>query len=549
MIIFRAHLFFQQLFRFFEILGVVIRHSVREWIGNQRFLRRNLKSKDLNPERARSTPERLRLAIEELGPTFIKFGQILADRPDLISDNLRTELKKLQATAKPLPDSLALELIERELGGRIDDYFDSFEREHLASASIGQTYRAVLKNGRRVVIKIQRPNIEQKIKLDLLLMEVLAKAMVKRYPELAVIDIIKVLSEFKEIIFNELNYLTEASNLMRFNDMFKNDDRVHIPEVFHEFTTKRLLIMEFIDGIAPDRLDLMKEMGVNSKVIAYNGADILLTMVLKHGFFHADPHAGNIFILPGNVISLIDFGMVGNLKQRHINFIAEFTLGLLKKDSRSLAKAMLMLSNIKYFDQMEELEFEMEKVLQRYAFLPLDKINVGEVLQESINVVVKFRLHIPSSFFMLMKAIATIEKFAVDLDPDMALVSVMKKHAMYILNQRYGLKTMAGNLYHTLGDYFSLVRDLPGEVNEILYKIKEGKLVHEIDLQDKKYFQQTISKVGYRIGLALILGFLMIGSSIMFIWGDPNNSLDEFIFAITAILAFITGLRWMSKSG
>ena len=549
MIIFRAHLFFQQLFRFFEILGVVIRHSVREWVGNQRFLRRNLKSKDLNPERARSTPERLRLAIEELGPTFIKFGQILADRPDLISDNLRAELKKLQATAKPLPDSLALELIERELGGRIDDYFDSFERDHLASASIGQTYRAVLKNGRRVVIKIQRPNIEQKIKLDLLLMEVLAKAMVKRYPELAVIDIIKVLSEFREIIFNELNYLTEASNLMRFNDMFKNDDRVHIPEVFHEFTTKRLLIMEFIDGIAPDRLDLMKEMGVNSKVIAHNGADILLTMVLKHGFFHADPHAGNIFILPGNVISFIDFGMVGNLKQRHINFIAEFTLGLLKKDSRSLAKAMLMLSNIKYFDQMEELEFEMEKVLQRYAFLPLDKINVGEVLQESINVVVKFRLHIPSSFFMLMKAIATIEKFAIDLDPDMALVSVMKKHAMYILNTRYGLKTMAGNLYHTLGDYFNLIRDLPSEVNEILYKIKEGKLVHEIDLQDKKYFQQTISKVGYRIGLALILGFLMIGSSIMFIWGQPENSLDEFIFAITAILAFITGLRWMGKSG
>ena len=549
MIIFRARLFFLQLFRFLEILGVVFRHTIREWIGNQRFLRRNLKSKELNPEKARSTPERLRLAIEELGPTFIKFGQILADRPDLISDNLRNELKKLQATAKALPDSYALELIERELGGRIEDYFDSFNKVHLASASIGQTYTGILKNGRKVVVKIQRPNIEQKIKLDLLLMEVLAKAMVKRYPELAVIDILKVLSEFKEIIFNELNYLTEASNLMRFNDMFKNDDRVHIPEVFHEFTTKRILVMEFIGGIAPDRLEEMKEAGIDSKVVAHNGADILLTMILKHGFFHADPHAGNLFIMPGNVIGFIDFGMVGNLKQRDINFIAEFTMGLMKKDPRSLAKAMLMLSDIKYFDQMEELEFEMDKVLQRFAFLPPSKINIGQVLQESINVVVKFRLSIPSSFFMLLKAIATIEKFAMDLDPDMALVSVMRKHSLYILNSRYGLKQLAGNLYHTIGDYFNLIRDLPSELNEILYKIKEGKLVHEIDLQDKQYFQQTLSKIGYRIGLALILGFLMIGTSIMYIWGQPDSKLDEFLFGITAILAFITGLRWMAKSG
>jgi ubiquinone biosynthesis protein len=150
---------------------------------------------------------------------------------------------------------------------------------------------------------------------------------------------------------------------------------------------------------------------------------------------------------------------------------------------------------------------------------------------------------------MLLKAIATIEKFAMDLDPDMALVSVMRKHALYILNSRYGLKQLAGNLYHTIGDYFNLIRDLPSELNEILYKIKEGKLVHEIDLQDKQYFQQTLSKIGYRIGLALILGFLMIGTSIMYIWGQPDSKLDEFLFGITAILAFITGLRWMAKSG
>ena len=540
--------FFRQLFRFLEIAGVLLRYVLREWVYKQRFLRKNLKSKELNPDKARSTPERLRMAIEELGPTFIKFGQILADRPDIISESLRSELKKLQATAKPMQEYVAIELIERELGGTVDEVFESFEREHLASASIGQVYRATLKNGKKVVIKIQRPNIDGKIKLDLLLMDILAKWMTKRYPELAMMNILTVIKEFSTSIFNELNYLTEASNIMRFKQMFEGDDRVHMPDVYHEFTTKRILVMEFIEGVPPDQLEKMDQMGINRKVIAHNGADILLTQILKYGFFHADPHAGNIFVLPGNVISFIDFGMVGNLKQRHINFIAEFTLGLLKNDSRSLAKAMLKLSNIKYFDQMEELEFEMSKILQRYAYLPTSQINIGEVLQESVNVIVQFRLHIPSSFFMLLKAIATIEKFAGDLDPDLALVEIMKKHAIGILKRRYGVKQMASDLYNTIGDYLNLIRDLPSEVNEILYKVKEGKLVHEIDIQNKEFFLKSMNKVGYRISLAMILGFLMLGSSMMYIWGNPDSNIDEYIFFISSTMSLIMAGRWILKS-
>jgi ubiquinone biosynthesis protein len=379
-------------------------------------------------------------------------------------------------------------------------------------------------------------------------MDFLAKWTVKRYPELAAIDIVNVVSEFNEIIFKELNYLNEASNMMRFSDMFKTDDRVHIPEVYHEFTTKRLLVMEFINGVPPDRLDKMEEMGINRSVVAENGADIILTMILKYGFFHADPHAGNIFIMPNNVICFIDFGMVGNLKQRHINFMAEFTLGIMKKDPKSLAKALLKLSDVRYFAQMEELEFEMEKILQRYAFLPVGKINIGEMLQESINVVVKYKLHIPSSFFTLLKAIATIEKFAVNLDPNLALIKVMHKHAFTILKSRYGLRTLAGNLYHAIGDYISLIRDLRGEVNEILYKVKEGKLVHEIDIQNKEFFHQAIGKVGYRIGVALILGFLIIGSAFSWVYGDANNKLDEWIFLISSGMAIYTGGRWLLRS-
>lgn len=544
----KTRLFLRQLFRLLEILNVILRHAFREWVSHQKFLRKYIKSKDANQEEVTRTPERLRLAIEELGPTFIKFGQILADRPDLITANFRLELKKLQATAKPLDDDDAIELIEREIGGSVNDIFASFNKKHIASASIGQVYRATLKSGEEVAIKIQRPNIEEKIKLDLLLMAYLAKRLVKKYPELAVMDVLTVVKEFNKSIFDELNYLNEASNIMRFRQMFEGDDRVHIPDVHHDLTTKRILVMEFIDGVSPDKLEKMDAMGIDRKVIARNGADILLTQILKHGFFHADPHAGNLFVLPGNVISFIDFGMVGNLKQRHISFIAEFSLGLMKKDPSGLAKAMLKLTDRKYFDQMEELEFEMEKILQRFAYLPVKKINIAQVLQESINVIAQFRLKIPSSFFMLMKSIATIEKFAVDLDPNLALVEIMQKHAVFILKKRYGLKQMAGSLYKAVGDYVNLVRDLPSEVNEILYKMKEGKLVHEIDLQNKDFFKDTFIKIAYRIATALVLGFLLIASTMIMIWGEGERPIANMFLFVTGILSFIVIFKWGFKA-
>ncbi len=548
MIFLQIRMYFLQFFRFLEILWVVIRHTLREYISRNRWFRKRIKSDSLNPEGVTRTPERIRLAIEELGPTFIKFGQVLADRPDLVSENLRKELKKLQSTARPVSDAVAIEILEAELGGPTADFFESFEKRHMASASIGQTYIGVLKGGRKVVVKIQRPNIEEKIRLDLRLLQYLSHKVVKRYPEFAALDVERIVEEFSEIILNELNYLHEAGNMMRFKQMFNGDARVKVPEVYQEFTTKRILVMEYIDGIPPDRLDLMFEKGIDAKVIAYNGADLILTMILKHGFFHADPHAGNIFVLPGNVICFIDWGMVGNLKQRHIQFIGEFTLGLMRKDARALAKSLLKLGGIKYFDQLEELEFEMEKVLHKYAYLPAEQMKFSEMLQESIAVVVKYKLHVPSSFFTLLKALATIEKFAIRLDPQMELGTLLRRYASDILKSKFGIREMAGKLYQTVSDYVSLVREFPGDLNEILYKLKEGKLIHEIDLVNKQEFQRSVSKVSYRIALSLLIGFLLIASTIVLVWGNPADLLARFVLSIALMMSAFVGFKWFFKS-
>jgi len=548
MFYFRIRLAVLQFFRFLEILKVIIRHTLREYISRNRFFRKRIKSDTLNPEGVTRTPERIRLAIEELGPTFIKFGQILADRPDLVSENLRVELKKLQSTAKPLSDVVARELIEMELGGPISEFFEDFKEKHLASASIGQTYIGILKGGKKAVIKIQRPNIEEKIKLDLLLMQYLAKSMMRRYPEFAALDIERIVSEFKDTILSELDYLNEASNMMHFKQMFLGDERIKVPDVYQEFTTKRILVQEYIDGVSPDRLDLMYEKNIDPKIIAYNGADLLLHMILKQGFFHADPHAGNLFVLPGNVICFIDFGMVGNLKQRHIHFMGEFTIGLMRKDAKALARSLLKLSDIKYFNQMEELEFEMEKILQRYSYLPVEKMDFAQILQESINVVVKYRLHVPSSFFMLLKALATIEKFAIRLDPEMQLGGLLRKYAVGLVQTRYGIKQIASNLYNTISDYFTLINELPSEVNEILYKVKEGKLTHEINLVNKKEMQNSISKFSYRIALALLLGFMMMTAAVMMVWGKGDSTVANILLTVSTIMAVMMSFRWFFKS-
>jgi ubiquinone biosynthesis protein len=239
--------------------------------------------------------------------------------------------------------------------------------------------------------------------------------------------------------------------------------------------------------------------------------------------------------------------MVGNLKQRHIHFMGEFTIGLIRKDPNSLAKAMLKLSGIKYFNQLEELEFEMEKILQRYAYMPSEKMNFAVILQESINVVVKYQLHVPSSFFTLLKALGTMEKFAVRLDPNMDIGTLLRKYAFDIIKTKFGIKELAGRLYQTVSDYASLVREFPGEVNEILYKLKEGKLTHEIDLKNKNELLSSITKVSYRLALALLLGFLLISSTIVLVWGNPNDALARLVLTISLIMSGIVSFKWFFR--
>ncbi len=521
-----------------------------DWFTRTRLYKFFYRAKTHEEAQTKATQWRIRSLIEDLGPTFIKFGQILADRPDLVSEKLRRELKKLQASARPFDDEEAMQLIEEELGAPIHVYFSEFDRTCIASASIGQVYTGVLHNGEKVVVKIQRPGIYSKIRIDLLLMKILAGRLIKRYPELASMNLLGFVDEFSETLMKELNYQNEATNILRFTQLFRDDPTFYAPKVFSDICTKRLLVMERIEGICPDELERLRTEGYDLNEIAKNGSNILLTMILRHGVFHADPHPGNIFILPGNRICFIDFGMVAVLRPAHIQFIADFTLGFAMKNPNKIADALLTLSDKKFFEFEDDLRFEVKEVINRYSYIPLKKADISAVMMDCVSLIVKHQLHIPSSIYMLLKAIATIQKFAMRMEPEFSLAEMLVPYAKDVVRMKFSPKRFISALADTISDYTTLVREFPRDVSEIMFKLKQGKLIHEISLREDKQLRKTLRIFSINIGLGITTGLVIVSTSILYLTGkDPQMARYGFIAGlILAGWMFIRSLRH-SKPG
>lgn len=532
--------------RIIQIGSILVKHGFKEMISHT-FLGRRIRKRRIRQHKpVYTTQERLRLTIEDLGPTYIKFGQILADRPDILSERFRKELKKLQTNALPFDDHLAIRLIEDELGTEIKDVFSEFNPHCIASASIGQVYTGRLKNGKDVVIKIRRPNIDQKIKLDLYLMRYLAKKLALEYPEMAAINIVGVVDEFGESIFKELNYYNEATNILRFRDIFKDNPRIYIPHVDMKHTTHRMLIMERIFGMSPDDPLQLKAAGLDPVQIALNGAEALLIMVFKEGFFHADPHAGNLFILPGNRIAFIDFGMVGALRPREMDFLANLSIGFARRDPIGLADSMIRLCDQRFFDQRDDLIFSLQQMIKRFSQLPIEKFNYAKMIQDCIDLITKYGLCLPTGIFMLAKALATIQKVAERLDPDIPFAKLIIPYAKEVVMTQFSPRKMAASLFQTLKGYATLLQTAPGDISEILYKLKQGEIKHELQITDVPEFRKMLRNGASRLAYAILLVGLFIGA-IGILDKRPDLKYGHFLLFVSSFLIFIVMLKWILR--
>lgn len=541
--IFRVQSNIRNTFRFLTIIWIFSKHFTKNWFYNSWFRRIfDPKGKNLT-----TRPQRIRMIIEDLGPTYIKFGQILADRPDLASERLREELKKLQASARPFDDNIAHNIIEQELGDPIKNVFSQLDNKHMASASIGQVYKGVLLTGEEVVVKVQRPNIREKIKLDLVLMKILAKRAIKSYPGLAHFNVVGFVEDFGDNIMKELDYTIEASNMKRFAVMFKDDETCYIPRVISQYTSPKLLIMEYVRGIRPDEPEALRQAGFSTQKVAENGTNIILKMILKHGFFHADPHPGNIFIRDDNQIVLLDHGMAATLKPRQIQALINFMMGFAKKDNRKSTKAVLALCDVTYFKHFEDLEFEIGETIKRYSYLSYEQVDMSHLMTETIKTIIKYDLNVPSNLFMLIKTIATIQKFGESLEAEISLADMIKPFAIDKIKEQFTWQSIFNKLSGAAEDYIYFVDKFPRDVKEVMSSLKRGVIKHEINLREDSYTNKAMRQGINRLGFVFILGLMLICSTLLMMYKEDKPAIRIFFYT-TVIVSGLTALRLFAKT-
>lgn len=498
----------------------------------------------LNPNLTRW--ERIRMALEELGPAYIKLGQILSNRPDIAPEALITELTKLQDLVPPFNSEEACTIIEKELQLPISEFFIHFEKKPIASASISQVHVATLKSNRqKVVVKVQRPNIKAVIDTDLEIMHDIATIAEKYIPALAAIKPTDIVKVFEKSIKQELNFVTEATNIQQFARNFENNEEVYIPRVYKKYTTQKVLIMEYIDGIKINNLEGIKKYGNNPKNIATQGVNLYFEQIFVHGFFHADPHPGNIFLLPNGKICFLDFGMTGRLTEDDQDKLADFIIGIAQQNNKAIIKAISKIAdNNTEILQNKDFERDITELLHEYAHQSLAEIS--GIINRIRKIIFKYHLTIPPDFYLLLKTIVMIEGMGIFLDPDFNILQHLQPYGKTLLQRKLNPKKWAKNALHSSLQLAEIAQNLPEDLNTLLQNIKNGKAQIQLEHKGTQPLFNTLERISNRITMGIVLGSLIIGSSLIVLsklppyWGSiPAIGVVGFLISGVLALALI----------
>lgn len=537
--------------RYRQILMVLLRYGfddVIDKIGISYYIKLGKKIIPKYKERElerRNTAERLLLALEELGPTFIKLGQILSVRPDLIPENYIKEFQKLQDEVPPFPIEEVQNVIETELGKPIYQIFKSFEETPLAAASIAQVHRAETIAHESIVVKIQRPNIRSVIETDLDILFDLA-GLVERYiPESEFYNPTGIAQEFAKTIRRELDFIREGRNIDRFRRNFENEKTVYVPKVYWKLSTEKVLTMEYIDGIKISEFDQLEKAGLNKQIIAHHGGQATLKQVFDHGFFHADPHPGNIFVLENNVLAPLDFGIMGSLDDELKEALGELLTAIIKKDVNKIIRVFSEIGITEKLTDARGLKIDLTDFLERYYQIPLYQLNVGKIIGELTEIIRRHRIKLPTDFTLMGKALIIAEGVGRTLDPNFDMITMAKPYVQKLLIRRLDPRRHIQEFAYTLDDFGRLLKVLPSEFRTILTKIKKGEQVVKVEIERLEQFILDLDRSSNRLAFSLIIAGLIIGSSII-VQSDKGPSIFGFpIFGIFGyFIAAILGL-WL----
>jgi ubiquinone biosynthesis protein len=470
---------------------------------------------DKKPINHYSRAVHFRLALEELGPTFIKFGQLLSTRPDLIPYDYVQELERLQDQVAPDKSNRIFVEIEKQLGAKLEDTFTTFDRQPIAAGSIAQVYRATIPSGKSVVVKVRRPDIVETIRTECEILEDLAGLLKATLLKHEAVDPRRIVQELSETVSKEVDLANERHNQLRFLREFKNDPTIHVPEVYEKYCSENMLTMEYIAGIRPNNSEAIRKTELDSKIIAQRGANFVMRQIFDLGFFHADPHPGNFFILPNNVLAPIDFGQVAHLLPNDRKLLKEMVLAIIDNDASRMVRALQRADMTNEKTHTDTLTRDVESMLDTYHNLPLKDIPISKVIVQTFALIRKHNIRPPSQFVLMLKSLITIESFALGLNSEFNIIDNLKPYAKQFTLPTMDPRQILRNMRGAMQDASDLATRLPDDVNAILSKFRQGNFQLKVHHEHLENLTKTLDKSSNRISFALIIAALLIGSSLL----------------------------------
>ncbi len=531
-----------------QVLAVLIKYGFEDIITHPPFNRLIPKNQRLVPHRKGKSItdytryERIRMVCEELGTSYIKLAQIASNRPDLLPEDLILELTKLQDSAPKVPFEHIEKIMVDTFKKPLSELVESFDEKPLASASMAQVHRAVLTGGQEVVFKVQRPDIARKIEADIAILKKLAQVIENYFPQYVSFQPRELVKMFEKSIRKELKFNYEANNLKRFQNQFKHNNNVYVPNVYMEYVTDKILCMEYIEGYKITDLEQLRQIGFTGPELALLGINIYFEQVFDHGFFHADPHPGNLFILKNKKICFIDFGMMGTILDSDKMLLGDMLLAVHDRDVPGLKKALVKFSTDKTGIDQKELEYDIVDFFATYPDLSIDEIEGEEIFKTLYSLFFDYKIKIPANLLLLLKALVIIEGIGLTLDPKYNIIENITPFVLRLYQQKISPDKIRNRAISFFGKATSMLSAVPEDVQAVIKKLKEGKLHIEFEHKGLEEFYKKMEIVSNRMAFTMMLSALILGSSIIAGFNIPphiyNVPVLGFVgFVISGLLA------------
>jgi ubiquinone biosynthesis protein len=488
------------------------------------------------------------MAFGELGPSFIKLAQMLSTRPDLVTEEYANEFKKLQDRVPSFPSDKAVQMIESEFKMPLAKVFADFDTVPVAAASIAQVHNAVLNTGEKVIVKVQRPDIRETIETDIAILGALARLMLKYIPESKYFDPQGIVNEFSKTIKRELDFIMEAKNAQRFRKNFEGHPDIYIPAVYPDFLSARVIVMERIEGAKIDDIKAIDDLGIDRPGLAKKGVDAYFKMIFEDGFFHADPHPGNIFVLKDGKIGLMDFGIVGWLAPEMIDNIARAFLAVINKDFDRLIDIYINLGLVQ--DEVDldafkrEFRADLVYMMEPLYDLSISEINFPEYLEALTHLVIKHGLRVPTDLLLMNRTILIVDDIGRRLDPKFNLISAAEPYAAKLVKKRMSPKSIFGKAVDNISEMGELFLDTPKQINRLLRKTIRDEVSFKMEIAGMDKLIRDLDRSSNRIAFSLIVASIILGSSMLI-----QSNIGGKIFGLPAVgaigflVAFILGVR------